>query len=216
MRLKDFPSFVHATDPDDALLAMVLRAIMECHRTVPSAVVLHTFEELESQASSAMSDILPPIYAVGPVPLLLRQAADGAGGDNPAVDASGSSLSKEDRACLDWLDGKRPNSVVFASFGSLVELNEEHLVARLGAGRQRLRVPVQWVIRSDQQATAVLPPEFLTETEGRGRVTSWCPQEAVLRHEAVGAFLQTHCGWNLLDLNLVLVVGLGSQVCVGL
>ena len=52
------------------------------------------------------------------------------------------------------------------------------------------------MIRSDQQATGatgvttvVLPPEFLAETEGRGRVTSWCLQEAVLRHKAVGAFL---------------------------
>ena len=58
------------------------------------------------------------------------------------------------------------------------------------------------MIRSDQQATGatgattvVLPPEFLAETEGQGRVTSWCLQEAVLRHKAVGAFLM-HYGWN--------------------
>ena len=58
------------------------------------------------------------------------------------------------------------------------------------------------MIRSDQQATGatgattvVLPPEFLAETEGRGRVTSWCLQEAVLRHKAVGVFLMQY-GWN--------------------
>ncbi|RLN07307.1 7-deoxyloganetin glucosyltransferase-like [Panicum miliaceum] len=195
-RLRDFPTFIRTTDPDDAMLALTLR-LTECYRTVPSAVVFHTFEELESQVISAMSDILPPIYAIGPLPLLLREA----GGDHAASTSAGYSLSKEDRACLDWLDGKRPNSVVFASFGSLVKLTSEQL-AELAWGLASSGYEFLWVIRSDQQATgaaggtaAVLPPEFLAETEGRGCVTSWCPQEAVLRHGAVGAFL-THCGWN--------------------
>ncbi|KAG2636648.1 hypothetical protein PVAP13_2NG416303, partial [Panicum virgatum] len=200
MRLKDFPSFIRTTDPDDAVLALTLRST-ECYRTVPSAIVFHTFEELESQVISVMSVILPPVYAIGPLPLLLREAGAGAGGDHAATTSAGSSLSKEDRACLDWLDGKRTNSVVFASFGSLVKLTGEQL-AELAWGLASSGYEFLWVIRSDQQATgaagataAILPPEFLEETEGRGRVTSWCPQEAVLRHEAVGAFL-THCGWN--------------------
>uniref|UniRef100_A0A0E0JZX8 UDP-glycosyltransferases domain-containing protein n=1 Tax=Oryza punctata TaxID=4537 RepID=A0A0E0JZX8_ORYPU len=41
----------------------------------------------------------------------------------------------------------------------------------------------------------MLPPEFAEETKGRGYVMRWCPQEALLRHEVIGAFL-THCGWN--------------------
>ncbi|OEL23227.1 7-deoxyloganetin glucosyltransferase, partial [Dichanthelium oligosanthes] len=198
MRLRDFPSFIRTTDPHDAILALTL-SLMECYSIVPSAVIFQTFEELESQAISAMSDILPPIYAVGPLPLLLRQAAAGAS-DDPAVVMVGSSLSKEDRACLDWLDGKRPNSVVFVSFGSIVKLTDEQLV-ELAWGMANSGYEFLWVIRRDQQATtaadatAVLPSGFLTETEGRGCVTSWCPQEAVLRHEAVGAFM-THCGWN--------------------
>jgi hypothetical protein len=206
MRLRDFPSFIRTTDPDDAGLALTLRT-MECHCTVPSAVIFHTLEEMESHVMSALSAILPPVYAIGPLPLLLS----GAGAGDPATDASAasgtSSLSKENRACLDWLDGKRPNSVVFASFGSLVKLTHQQLV-ELAWGLANSGYEFLWVIRSDQQqqqlvnggaanaaAAAVLPPEFLTETEGRGCVTSWCPQEAVLRHEAVGAFL-THCGWN--------------------
>ena len=47
MRLRDFPSFIRTTDPDDAVLALTLR-LTECLRTVSSAVVFHTFEELES------------------------------------------------------------------------------------------------------------------------------------------------------------------------
>ena len=84
LRLRDFPSFIRTTDPDDAVLALTL-CFTECHRTVPSAVVFHTFEELESQVISAMSDILPPIYAIGPLPLLLREAGAGAGGDHAAT-----------------------------------------------------------------------------------------------------------------------------------
>ncbi|CAL4887173.1 unnamed protein product [Urochloa decumbens] len=179
MRLRDFPSFIRTADPDDAVLALTLSS-MECHRTVPSAVIFHTFDELESHAITAMSHILPPIYAVGPLPLLLSHASAGAGDPAPAADTS--SLSREDRACLDWLDGKRPNSVVFAGFGSIVKLSDQQL-AELAWGLAYI------ALTSDNQQAAA------AAAAGRGFVTSWCPQEAVLRHAAVGAFL-THCGWN--------------------
>ena len=121
--------------------------------------------------------------------------------DHAASTSAASSLSKEDHACQVWLDGKRPNSVVFTIFGSLVKLTSEQLAeldwVLASSGYEFLRV-----IRSDQQAmgapgatTIVLPLEFLAEMEGRGRVTSWCLQEAVLWHKALGAFL-THCRWN--------------------
>jgi len=86
-------------EPDDAMLALTLRST-ECHCTVPFAVVCHTFMEIESQVISDMLGILPPIYA---------------GGDHAASTSAGSSLSKENHACQDWLDGKRPHSVVATS-----------------------------------------------------------------------------------------------------
>jgi hypothetical protein len=46
--------------------------------------------------------------------------------------------------------------------------------------RHRIRPDL---VRGD---SAVLPPEFAAAIEGRAMLTTWCPQEAVLQHEAVG------------------------------
>uniref|UniRef100_A0A7C9AU88 Uncharacterized protein n=1 Tax=Opuntia streptacantha TaxID=393608 RepID=A0A7C9AU88_OPUST len=57
--------------------------------------------------------------------------------------------------------------------------------------------PFLWITRPDLITgdSTVLPPEFLKKTKNRGLITSWCNQEQVLAHPAIGGFL-THCGWN--------------------
>ncbi|KAF0935941.1 hypothetical protein E2562_036932 [Oryza meyeriana var. granulata] len=196
MRLRDFVSFIRTADPDDAVLAFAVSS-MECFRTTTSAVILNTFDELEGEVIAALSRIFPPIYTVGPLPQLAAVAASHV--DTPGLSAS---LWPEDGGCLEWLRSRsnRPRSVLYVNFGSIVYLTSQQLV-ELAWGLADSGHDFLWVIRDDQAKVAggdpieMLPTEFGETIKGRGYVTSWCPQEAVLRHEAIGAFL-THCGWN--------------------
>ncbi|RCV39616.1 hypothetical protein SETIT_8G238300v2 [Setaria italica] len=192
MRLRDFPSFIRTTDPDDAMLRHAL-GLMDCVRTAASAVVLNTFDELDGEVVEAMSAFLPPIYAVGPVPLIAQQVVVAGGGAPPPA----ASLTKEDDGCLAWLGTKRPRSVVYTNFGSIAVLTTQQ-IEEFAWGLANSGYDFLMVIRDDQANGAFgggITPEFVEETKGRCYVTRWCPQAAVLQHEAVGAFL-THCGWN--------------------
>ncbi|MQM04500.1 hypothetical protein Taro_037298 [Colocasia esculenta] len=191
LRLRDLPTFIRTSTPDD--LFMVEFLIRETHRASrASAVILNTFEGLERPVLDAMASILSPsVYTVGPLSVLCGQLPPKSPGAT-----MGSNLWKEDGSCLEWLEGRRPASVVYVNFGSITVISNEQLVefawGLAGSGQDFL-----WVIRSDlvRGDSAVLSDEFLQETRGRGLIASWCPQEAVLAHPAVGGFL-THCGWN--------------------
>ncbi|XP_020089931.1 7-deoxyloganetin glucosyltransferase-like [Ananas comosus] len=188
MRLRDFPSFIRTQDPDDFMVYFVLH---ETERTpMASAVLLNTFDDFERPVLEAMAAILPPIYTIGPLPLLARRIPHG------PLSSVGSSLWKEEPACLQWLENKRPGSVVYVNFGSVTVMTNQQLI-EFAWGLANSKYEFLWIIRPDlvKGDTAVLPPEFVEGMKERGLMASWCPQEEVLRHPAVGAFL-THSGWN--------------------
>ncbi|KAM3317401.1 hypothetical protein ACQJBY_035201 [Aegilops geniculata] len=183
MRFRDFPSFIRSPAPDDYMLHFVL-GIAE--RAVgASAMIINTFGDLEEEAVAAMEALgLPKVYTIGPLPLLA-----------PSSTIS-MSLWKQQEECLPWLDDKEPGSVVYANFGSITVMTNEQLV-EFAWGLAKSGRHFLWIIRPDlaKGDTAVLPSEFSVETAERGLVASWCPQQQVLNHPAVGAFL-THSGWN--------------------
>ncbi|BBG99844.1 hypothetical protein Prudu_009668 [Prunus dulcis] len=72
-RLRDLPSFLRTTNPDDVLLTLGLVVSDVIHKA--SALVLFTFDALEQGVLTAPSSMpnIPPVYTIGPVELLLNQ-----------------------------------------------------------------------------------------------------------------------------------------------
>ncbi|CAL5414929.1 unnamed protein product [Camellia sinensis] len=188
IRLKDFPTFIRSIDPDDIMIKFVLDGSKVSHKT--SAIIYNTFEKLEHEVLDALSSVSIPIYTIGPLHLLANQIND------DSLKSMGSNLWKEAPECLEWLNSKEPNSVVYVNYGSITIMTPNQLV-EFAWGLANSNHTFLWIIRSDLVTgdSAVLPPEFVTETKERGLLASWCPQEEVITHPSIGGFL-THCGWN--------------------
>ncbi|KAL8156012.1 7-deoxyloganetin glucosyltransferase-like [Apium graveolens] len=188
MKLKDFPTFIRTTDLDDIMLNFFINETAALPKA--RALLINTFDVLEQDALDAISASQPHIYTVGPLNLMINQVQD------TRLASIGSSLWKEEDTCIDWLAKKEPKSVVYVNFGSITTMTAEQLT-EFAWGLANSKKHFLWIVRPDIVAgdTAMVPPEFVVETRERGRLASWCSQEQVLKHPAIGGFL-THNGWN--------------------
>ncbi|CAN1234934.1 7-deoxyloganetin glucosyltransferase, partial [Linum perenne] len=182
IRLRDLPSFFRTTDPEDPIFHCLMEVAESSQRA--SAILLHTFDALEPNVLTAR------IYPVAPMQLILNQIK------STGAEEISYSLWKEEPECLQWLDTKAPNSVIYVNFGSITTMSKQHLI-EFGMGFINSGVPFLWVIRPDLVSgeSAAFPPEFKSKADELGFISGWCPQEDVLNHPAVGGFL-THCGWG--------------------
>ncbi|XVF36693.1 hypothetical protein REPUB_Repub19eG0079500 [Reevesia pubescens] len=189
IRLKDLPTFIRTTDPNFVMLHFIFSETERAQKA--SAIILNTFDDLEHEVLDALSSMLPPVYSVGPLHLVLNHHVH----DNE-LKQLGSNLWKEEPECLQWLDSKEPNSVVYVNFGSITVMTADQLT-EFALGLANSNQAFLWVIRPDLVGgeSAIVLEEFVAETKDRGLLATWCPQEQVLSHPSVGGFL-THSGWN--------------------
>ncbi|XP_028803592.1 linamarin synthase 2-like [Neltuma alba] len=189
IRLKDMPNFIRTTDLNETMFDFLRTETKNCLKS--PAIIINTFHDLESQVLEAMkANFLPNIYAIGPLPFLLRHVPDN------HLTSVRPNLRKEDSECLNWLQKWEPGSVLYVNYGNWTVMSDNHL-KEFAWGLANSKVPFLWIIRSDvvMGESAILPKEFCDEIKERGYITSWCHQEKVLSHPSVGLFL-THCGWN--------------------
>ncbi|XP_076925124.1 7-deoxyloganetin glucosyltransferase-like [Bidens hawaiensis] len=189
IRLKDIPPFIRIVFPGDEYMVQFMCSQVERAKKA-SAIIYNTFDELEHDVLDSLASMYPPCYGIGPLHLLERNIGD------KSLASMKSNLWIEEAECLKWLDLQAPLSVIYVNFGSIAVMTPQQLV-EFCWGLAKSNYSFLWIIRPDLVVgdSAILPPEFVTETSGRGMLVGWCPQEQVLNHPSIGGFL-THSGWN--------------------
>ncbi|KAH0936300.1 hypothetical protein HID58_013417 [Brassica napus] len=163
LETRDLPSFLSPSNTSNTAQAVYLD-LMECLKEKSNVKVLvNTFDSLELEALTAIPNI--EMVAVGP---LLP----------PDVFTRSESVKYQSSYTL-WLDSKAESSVIYVSFGTMVELSKKQI-------EELARALIEW------------KTPFLWTRARR----DWYE---VLRHRAVGCFL-THCGWSSTLESLVLGV----------
>ncbi|WCJ31914.1 UDP-Glycosyltransferase superfamily protein [Euphorbia peplus] len=187
IRIKDIPPFIGTTN-DEVMYDFMGSEAENCLNS--SAIIFNTFDAFEEKVLEAISKFPRNIYTIGPLNLLEKHVSA-----SQSISFE-SSLWKEDSECLRWLDKRESKSVVYVNYGSIAMMTSEHL-KEFAKGLANSKCPFLWIIRKDiiKGDSTMLPEGFLEDIRERGLLASWCSQEKVLAHPAVGAFV-THCGWN--------------------
>ncbi|XP_071733327.1 UDP-glycosyltransferase 85C1-like [Rutidosis leptorrhynchoides] len=191
VRLRDLPEYILATKPDDMALNWVLGVARLADQV--SHMIIHTFEELETSLIKEIKSVVPNVYTIGPLQLHLNQITEKQVNNS---NFNRYSLWEEEPECIQWLNSKEPNSVVYVNFGSLAVMSLQDLL-EFGFGLVNSNHYFLWIIRTDlvDGNHIVFPQELEEAVKDRGFMASWCAQEEVLNHLSVGGFL-THGGWG--------------------
>ncbi|KAG9134582.1 hypothetical protein Leryth_000906 [Lithospermum erythrorhizon] len=181
--MKDFMSFFLDSD----LSTIVHKIFFQAFEDVKKAdlILYNTVEEFEHEILSALSQKQPG-FAIGPLCATVLT--------NNRV--SRSLWSESD--CSHWLASMNPGSVLYVSFGSLAQL-DEHVFVEIAQGLLLSKMNFLWalrpgIVKSENDLKSECA-KLSDDSEGRGLIVPWCPQNDVLSHHAIGGFL-THCGWN--------------------
>ncbi|GAV68387.1 UDPGT domain-containing protein [Cephalotus follicularis] len=187
LQVRETPSFVYDSGFDPGFYHTVMNQFSNIDDV--DWVLFDIFYEMEKE----VVDLMAKLWKMGTVgPTLPSVYLDKRLEDDKDY---GINLFKPNTsACMSWLKDKPKGSVVYVSFGSLVEIEVEQMEevawSLKGSNRHFL-----WVVRAKEEAK--LPIMFKEDVSEKGLVVTWCNQLEVLSHESIGCFV-THCGFNSL------------------
>ncbi|KAK4481089.1 hypothetical protein RD792_011960 [Penstemon davidsonii] len=175
---KDLMSHLREADTTTIVHQIVFNSFTQV--TKADFILHNTIQELESNTLSSLNQ-KQPTYAVGPVNFSMKYNK---------TNVSKSLLSESN--CTEWLESKPRKSVLYVSFGSVVQVNKQ-VIEEIAYGLLLSEVKFIWVVRPN--ADILLPIGFKNDVKDRGLIVTWCNQTMMLSNSAIGGFL-THCGWN--------------------
>ncbi|GMY16370.1 UDP-glycosyltransferase 92A1-like [Fagus crenata] len=158
-------------------------------------ILFNTVEEFDFVGLSYFKRKLgKPAWPIGPVLLSHKSQA--------RVGKEGGTSSE---LCIEWLNTKPLNSVLYVSFGSMNTISASQMM-QLAMGLETsgknfiwvVRPPIGFDINSEFKANKWLPQGFEERIKGSRKgllVHNWAPQVEILSHKSVSTFL-SHCGWN--------------------
>lgn len=182
---RDLPSFIRFPESYPAYMAMKLNQFSNLNQA--DWMFVNTFEALEGEVVKGLTEMFPA-KLIGP--MVPSAYLDGRIKGDKGYGANLWKPLSED--CINWLNAKPSQSVVYISFGSMVSLTSEQ-IEELALGLKESEVNFLWVLRESEQGK--LPKGYKDSIKEKGIIVTWCNQLELLAHDAVGCFV-THCGWN--------------------
>ncbi|MCL7022723.1 hypothetical protein MKW94_013167 [Papaver nudicaule] len=187
LNILELPSFISDIESFPHFLRLLVNQFSNIDKA--DLVLFNTFDELEPEVLNWMAKLWR-VRSIVPSKYLDKRIE----GDEDY----GLNIFETKRAeCIDWLNAREDNSVIYISMGSMAVLKQEQIEeiawVLLGCDYSFL-----WVVRQTEENK--IPSTFRTDISTsagseKGLVITWCPQLEVLSHPALGCFM-THCGWN--------------------
>ncbi|XP_039132822.1 crocetin glucosyltransferase 3-like [Dioscorea cayenensis subsp. rotundata] len=189
---------MRAADGSDALSIFLQRNFQSLKTS--DAILCNTVKDVELFGLKLLQCFSGgvPVYPIGPLLPL--------DGKMSAFRPTEKALAVEFEACVQWLDGHSPCSVIFIGFGSENNISASQMMA-LAEGLESSGRPFIWMIRppfgfamKGEFREEWLPKGFgeRMRVSGKGLLLkSWAPQLEILAHKSTGVFI-SHCGWNSL------------------
>jgi UDP:flavonoid glycosyltransferase YjiC (YdhE family) len=155
------------------------------------ALILNTFHAADKDALKSLAKhprtATIPVLCVGPI----------LPPENQIKSAAGTVM--EERV-EHWLEGQKPKSVIYVSFGSIGTLSSPQIVELL-TSLQTLDRPFIFSLSEESQnclpedVRGKIKKQFDDWETAAFLVLPWVPQKAILTHPSTGVFI-THAGWN--------------------
>nr|UHH90492.1 UDP-glycosyltransferase [Nicotiana benthamiana] len=180
----------HIKDETENPMTDIIKDVMRAEMTSYGAIV-NSFYELEpNYVKHYREGVGRKAWHIGPVSLCNK--------DNEDKAQRGQEICFSEHQCLDWLNSKKPKSVIYICFGSMSIFSAAQLL-EIAMALESSDQQFIWVVKqntTNEEQNEWMPEGFEEKLKGRGLIIKgWAPQVLILDHEAIGGFV-THCGWN--------------------